>query len=172
MLFFWKKIEVGEFERVLLFREGEFVAVLGPGTHWRYDPLWKLRTYTLSVRKPWIEHSDLDVIARSGALRGQAEVLDLKDHERAVVMIDGRFARLLRPGLVTRREDNAVTDADQEPTPARGKTRWWQRGKVDYVGAALLAAALAGITIGLGTGTQTVQSADPAAGSAVNLPWL
>lgn len=99
MLFLWKMIKVGNFERALLFRDGEFMELLGPGTHRRYDPMLKLTACTLSVRQPWIEHSQLDVIARSGVLRGQAEVVELKDHERAVVMIDGRFARLLRPGL-------------------------------------------------------------------------
>ncbi len=39
------------------------------------------------------------MIARSGALDGRALVLDLKDHERGLVWIDGRFAEILLPGL-------------------------------------------------------------------------
>ena len=42
---------------------------------------------------------------------------------------------------------------------------WLQRGQVDYVGAVLMAAALAGLTIGLGGSTQS--SAQP-----VRWPWL
>ncbi len=39
------------------------------------------------------------LIVKSGALAGKAEVIDLKDHERALVWIDGRFNRVLGPGL-------------------------------------------------------------------------
>ncbi|HEY3052537.1 MAG TPA: slipin family protein, partial [Thermoanaerobaculia bacterium] len=38
-------------------------------------------------------------IAKSGKLGSDAVVVDLKDHERALVWIDGRFARVLEPGL-------------------------------------------------------------------------
>ena len=46
-----------------------------------------------------VEHRDLEVIVRSGALAGQALVLDLKDHERALVWIDGRIDSVRGPGL-------------------------------------------------------------------------
>jgi hypothetical protein len=39
------------------------------------------------------------VIVRSGALKDRAVVLDLKDYERALVWIDGRFSHILPPGL-------------------------------------------------------------------------
>ncbi len=39
------------------------------------------------------------MIVKSGALAGKAEVIDLRDHERALVWIDGRFSRVLGPGL-------------------------------------------------------------------------
>ena len=42
---------------------------------------------------------DLDVIAKSGALGREARVVDLKDHERAVVWVDGRVEAVLKPGL-------------------------------------------------------------------------
>ncbi len=47
---------------------------------------------------------------------------------------------------------------------------WWERGRVDYLGAALMAISLAGITIGLGTGTQLV--GDSNTGTPVRWPWL
>jgi regulator of protease activity HflC (stomatin/prohibitin superfamily) len=53
----------------------------------------------VSVRDVWLEHADLDVIAKSGALDGEARVVDLKDYERAVVWVDGRVEALLKPGL-------------------------------------------------------------------------
>jgi regulator of protease activity HflC (stomatin/prohibitin superfamily) len=90
-------------ERGLLFRDGEFVRVLRPGRHF----IWRLRTRVdiVSVRDPWLDHKDLDVIVREGALvrsdalGDEARVVDLKDHERAVVWVDGRVDAVLKPGL-------------------------------------------------------------------------
>jgi MFS family permease len=80
--------------------------------------------------------------------------------------------RLLRPGFVPRQEDTIAVGSDHGPHSRSEGARWWQRGRVDYVGAALLAAALAGITIGLGTGTQTVDTTGTGGAAAVNWPWL
>jgi regulator of protease activity HflC (stomatin/prohibitin superfamily) len=95
----FRRIKVKAHERGLLFREGELMAVLRPGVHWYLDPLLKLRLQIVSPRDPWLVHEDLDVIVKSGKLRDEAVVVDLKDHERALVWIDGRFARILGPGL-------------------------------------------------------------------------
>ena len=53
----------------------------------------------MSQRAPWLLHEKLDVIVKSGALAGRAEVVDLKDYQRALVWIDGRFSHVLPPGL-------------------------------------------------------------------------
>ena len=94
-----RRFKVREHERGLLFKDGEFQGVLRPGRHFVWDLLWKVRADVVSVRDVWLNHSDLDVIAKSGALGGEAKVLDLKDHERAVVWVDGRVEAVLKPGL-------------------------------------------------------------------------
>jgi len=91
--------KVRQYERGLLFRRDEFVGVLKPGRHLHWDPLRRLRMDKVSVRDPWLEHRELDLIVRSGALKGQAVVADVKNHERALVWIDGRFVKVLTPGL-------------------------------------------------------------------------
>jgi len=93
------RIKIRTHERGLLFREGDFIAVLRPGVHWYFDPLLKLRSEIVSPRHPWLVHKDLDLIVKSGLLAGEAIVVDLKDDERALVWIDGRFARILDTGL-------------------------------------------------------------------------
>lgn len=94
-----RRIRIKPHERGLLFREGEPVAVLRPGVHWYLDPLLKLRLQIVSPREPWLVHKDLDLIVKAGILGSEAVVLDLKDHERALVWIDGRFASALDKGL-------------------------------------------------------------------------
>jgi regulator of protease activity HflC (stomatin/prohibitin superfamily) len=91
--------KIRQHERGLMFKDGEFRGVLRPGRHWALFPLLRVRVDVVSVREAWLAHAELDVIARSGALGDEALVVDLKDHERALVWIDGRLAEVLRPGL-------------------------------------------------------------------------
>jgi len=92
-------VMIHEHERGLLFRDGVFSELLRPGRHRVFDPLRKVRIEKISVRKPWLAHADLEVIVKSGALEGQVRVLDLKDHERALVWINGRLSAVCGTGL-------------------------------------------------------------------------
>lgn len=96
---FGKFITIRSFEVGLKFRDGEFKALLGPGKHWIFDPWNKIQVRVASKRSPWLVDEQLDVIVKSKLLDGQATVIDLKDSQRALVWIDGRFARVLGPGL-------------------------------------------------------------------------
>jgi regulator of protease activity HflC (stomatin/prohibitin superfamily) len=93
------RFKVHEHERGLLFEDLDFKEVVHPGRRYVWDPLHKLRLDLVSVRNAWLDHKDLDVIAKSGALGDEARVVDLKDHERAVVWVDGRVEAVLKPGL-------------------------------------------------------------------------
>lgn len=95
----FRRVKVREHERGLLFEDREFKRVLRPGRHFVWDPLLKVRVDVVSVRDAWLAHPDLDVIAKSGALGDEAQIVDLKDHERAIVWIDGRVAAVVKPGL-------------------------------------------------------------------------
>lgn len=92
-------VKIRQHERGLYFRDREFVGVLRPGRHVLLDPLWKVRVDVVSVRQAFLAHTDLEVIARSGALGAEAQVVDLRQHERALVWVDGRFAGICKPGL-------------------------------------------------------------------------
>jgi regulator of protease activity HflC (stomatin/prohibitin superfamily) len=113
-----RRFKVREHERGLLFRDKQFEEVLGPGVYWRLDPLRKLRVDVAQVRLPWLDHAELDVIVRSGALRREARIVDLKAHERAVVWVDGRLEAVLKPGLYALW--TAFRDVKVETFDARG----------------------------------------------------
>jgi len=93
-----KYVKIRSYEMGLVFRDREFKGLLATGTHWLLDLLGKTRVEIVSQRAPWLVHEQLDMIVKSGALTGRALVLDLKDHERALVWIDGRFSHILPPG--------------------------------------------------------------------------
>lgn len=95
----FKRVKIRSFEVGLYFRDGEFRRLLNAGRHWLLGPTWKIRVEKVSQRAPWLAHEQLDVIVKSGALEGLAEVIDLKDHQRALVWVDGRFSHVLPPGL-------------------------------------------------------------------------
>jgi regulator of protease activity HflC (stomatin/prohibitin superfamily) len=97
MLF--KRIKIRSYEAGLYFRDGEFKGLLGQGRYWLFDPLMKVRVDVVDMRDAWLAHDKLDMIVRSGVLKDRAVVMDLKDHQRGLVWIDGRFTHLLAPGV-------------------------------------------------------------------------
>jgi regulator of protease activity HflC (stomatin/prohibitin superfamily) len=98
-MFMFKRVKIRSYEMGLLFRDEEFQDLLGPGRHRIFDPFLKVRVEILSRRAPWIVHERLDLIVKSGALAKQAVVVDLNDHQRGLVWMDGRFSHVLAPGL-------------------------------------------------------------------------
>lgn len=94
-----KKFQIGQHERGFLFEQGDFKVVLPPGRHWFFDPANKMRVDVVSIRDAALRHKDLEVIVRSGALKEEITVVDIKDGQRALVWIDGRFDSVLKPGL-------------------------------------------------------------------------
>jgi regulator of protease activity HflC (stomatin/prohibitin superfamily) len=98
MFLFFKRYKIRSYEMGLYFRDREFRGVLEKGTHWFIDPLGKVRVDIVSRRDTWLVHEKLDLIVKSGALGERAVVLDLKDYERALVWIEGRFAHILAGG--------------------------------------------------------------------------
>jgi regulator of protease activity HflC (stomatin/prohibitin superfamily) len=96
----FKYFKVREYEAGLYFRDGEFRGLLEPGRYWLLNvPFYRARVDVVSQRAPWLVHDKLDLVVKSGVLNGRALVLDLKDYERALVWVDGRFSHVLPPGL-------------------------------------------------------------------------
>lgn len=95
----FKRFHIRSYEIGLLFRNGEFQELLTKGTRWLFDPLGQVRVDVVSQRDPWLMHEKLDLIVKSGALKDRAVVLDLKDHERALVWVENRFSHILPAGL-------------------------------------------------------------------------
>ncbi len=98
-MFLLKRYKIRSYEVGLYFRDGEFRGLIEQGTRWFIDPLGKVRVDVVSKREPWLVHDKLDLIVNSGALKDRAVVLDLQDHERALVWIENRFSHILPAGL-------------------------------------------------------------------------
>ncbi len=70
----------------------------------------------------------------------------------------------------------ADPEAERQEAEAAGSSeaqaRWWQRGQVDWVGAGLMALTLAGLTVGFGTGSETLDTSGAQGHPPVSWPWL
>src|SRR5689334_8392148 len=93
-------LHIKKHERGLLFRDGDFVRLLRPGAY----RLWKLPfaakekvelANTLDMR---FAHPLLDVLLTDPAVQDELLVIDLADHERAIVWKDDRLAYVLGSG--------------------------------------------------------------------------
>lgn len=87
-------------ERGLYFVDEQFVEILNEGSYWFTD-LFKSEVLDIvSVKEAWLVHKELESIIKSGKInKGELEVIDLKDNQRAVIWIDGRFDRILNSGI-------------------------------------------------------------------------
>jgi len=94
-----KLVKIRSYEVGLQWVDQEFRGLLDPGWHWIFDPLRRVAVEVVTQRTPWLVHDKLDLLVKSGALRDRATVLDLLDHQRALVWLDGRFSHVLPPGL-------------------------------------------------------------------------
>ncbi len=95
----FNKVHIKQFERGLLFRRGDFVRILAPGTYriglWNFD---RDVIEVVSTLKTKFEHALLDVLISNAALREQLVVLDLTDTQRALVWKDGRLLTIVGTG--------------------------------------------------------------------------
>ena len=98
-MFAIKRFRIRSYEIGLHFRNGEFRGLLDEGTYTFFDPLGRVDVDIVSRRAPRLVHEKLDLIVASGVLKGHALVVDLKDDQRGLLWVDGRFVGVLPPGL-------------------------------------------------------------------------
>ena len=95
------KIHIRKHERGLWFRRGDFVRLVGPGTHYNFGWLWTLgrdKVEVVDTLKTRFEHPLLDVLVTDPRVQSELLVVDLADGERAIVWKDDRVLQILGPG--------------------------------------------------------------------------
>lgn len=95
----FSRIKIKSDQLGLVFKDGQFEKVLRVGVHWFFNPFSKLAVELFSLRSPVFTHPRLRDIVKSESLKGMGDVLDLRDWQRALIWIDGRFFKVLPPGL-------------------------------------------------------------------------
>jgi hypothetical protein len=85
-------------DRGLLFYRDEFVALISPGLFRKLNVFGHYRLEVIDRRSIWFVHKQLDDLVAQPKLKAALSIIDLKDYERALVWIDGRFHSILGPG--------------------------------------------------------------------------
>lgn len=92
-------IRVRQHEVGLWFRHGDFRALLRPGAHWMPGRYFRGDHVELvDTLQNEFTHELLDLLLLDHEVREQLLVVELADHERALLWKDGRLARILGPG--------------------------------------------------------------------------
>lgn len=87
-------------EKGLYFLRKQFIDILNEGTYWFFNPFVNQKLDIVSVKYPWLAHEELEAIIKSDKInKDELEVIDLKDNQRAIVWIDGRFNIILESGI-------------------------------------------------------------------------
>lgn len=92
---------IKSYEKGLLFRHGDFVRMLEPGSYRMWSRLYSAsrdRIEVVSTLATKFEHKILDVLTENRELRAALQIVELADHERALVWKDGRLAYIVGPG--------------------------------------------------------------------------
>ena len=92
-----KTIKFDEFG--LIFVNGKFKRLIGEGLNCILDFSLRTKVEVYNQREAWILSNELDQLRDQESLKDKIEFVDLKDHHRALVSIDGRMDSILDPGL-------------------------------------------------------------------------
>ena len=94
----YKKIQIAENERALLFKKGNFVKVLEVGVY-RLSAIAKYQVYRYDLTNPVFDHPLAEFLVKRHPelLETYLQVFELGDEEVGLVYVDGKLNRLLAP---------------------------------------------------------------------------
>lgn len=94
-----RKFRVKKDERALLFDRGDFVEVLGPGEHVRFDPLFRLEVEKFALAEPRFDHrlDDWLVKAEPDVVEREFHFVELGPTEVGLRFEDGVLVEVLAP---------------------------------------------------------------------------
>ncbi|NNJ26098.1 slipin family protein [Alienimonas chondri] len=96
----WAEVlDLADRERALVWTDGRFHRILGPGLHVLFTCFRKVRVERIEARDGRFEHPQLPAIARSRGASGALDVCRVEKETAGVLYLDGRFVEVLPPGL-------------------------------------------------------------------------
>jgi regulator of protease activity HflC (stomatin/prohibitin superfamily) len=98
-MFVVRKFFVKKDERALLFRKGDFVEILGPGEHFRFDPLRRMTVEEFALANTRFEHRLVDFLVKAepDAVARELHVVELGPTEVGLRFENGVLVEVLAP---------------------------------------------------------------------------
>jgi regulator of protease activity HflC (stomatin/prohibitin superfamily) len=94
----YKKVEIADHERGLLFHRDNFVRVLMPGGYWLIDPANRRHVDEYDLTNPVFEHPIEEFLVKTHPeLHEHLQVIELGDREVGLVYLDGKLKDVLAP---------------------------------------------------------------------------
>jgi regulator of protease activity HflC (stomatin/prohibitin superfamily) len=99
-MFLYRRILVGDQERVLLIRKGRFVRILNPGEYWVWGPGNSLKAEKHNVQKIVFESEWSDFLAKEKQEVAEQyfKIVETNDSQAAVVSVDAKLFTIVPPG--------------------------------------------------------------------------
>lgn len=96
---FLHRFTVRQDHRALVYRNGKLVEVLAEGKHRIWDPSRTFEIVHVDRRATQLQVADIRHVAQSGLLDNDSHRVELSEHERGILRIDGQINDILSPGL-------------------------------------------------------------------------
>lgn len=94
-----RNFRIGKQERGFLYKDNSFHRYLKPGNHHFFDPFFTLSLSKVSTKRATFEHPDAMFLLKNKEVSQDIKVVDIQDHQRGLVFIDGHYHKILSPGL-------------------------------------------------------------------------
>lgn len=94
-----RTLELNDHERALMWTDGRFSRVLGPGRHVLWTVFHQVRVEVIDARSGRLEHPELPVVLASAGALGHLEAVTVEAGSVGLLYRDGRLETQLPPGV-------------------------------------------------------------------------
>jgi len=90
-----RRITVFPYQMGLIFRKDQFIDALSPGKHWIR---WSDQLITYDTSKEFVPLCELNILLKNSTLSEKLRIIEVADHQMALVFQEGNFLKVLEPG--------------------------------------------------------------------------
>lgn len=90
-----RRITIFPYQMGLVFRKDHFIDALPSGKYWIR---WKDQLITYDMSKEFVPLCELNILLKNSVLQEKLEIVEVQDHQMALVYQEGNFLKVLEPG--------------------------------------------------------------------------